>query len=451
MKDKGVFPLLLIGAAAMVSVFILYLVGFFPGMMTQDSIDQWAQIVTFKFNDWHPVMHTLFIYLCTVIWNSPASMVIVQIAVFVSVYLSGIYSLRKFGVGIPTLFIAMILFTLYPTNGFMAVTLWKDILYSIMLLWLTILLMNIAATKGKWIESPVNKVLFFINSLAILFFRHNGILTFLFVMVILAFAYSDCIGKWVALTIGVLLIYFIVTGPVFKLMDVAPASSTEAFGIPMQQVAAVISYEGNITEEQAEFFDKILPLEVWKEKYHPYITNPLKFDENFRADFLKENKGQFIKNWLAIIVQNPKITGKAYLKQASIIWKVRPVWDSFTYTVSPGIIENNFGLEEASANQNVREFLDGVLEKTEEDNPLLFFWRPALWMYLSLLSGLLIAARTGPKSLIVLSPMVSNILAYLAAIPSQDYRYLYSNVLIAFILIPWALHLIRKKKTLADF
>jgi hypothetical protein len=54
----------------------------FPGLTSPDTESQWEQVQTFVFNDWHPVIHTLLIWLVTRIVNHYGFVVFVQISVF---------------------------------------------------------------------------------------------------------------------------------------------------------------------------------------------------------------------------------------------------------------------------------------------------------------------------------------------------------------------------------
>lgn len=444
MKDKSGFFIVLISFLMPVTVFTMYLLAYFPGIMTPDSIFQWEQIVSLKFDDWHPVMHTVFELLLTKIWFSPASIAIAQMIALALVFCYGVHTLQRLGVNKLVLLLTIILFSLYPANGFMTVTLWKDILYSTMLMWMTIILINIIAAKGLWIKSRRNAAFFFINSLGVVFFRHNGILTFLAVIALLLIAFRKYYKSWLLLLALVVGINFIVTGPVYKMMKVREGSATEAMGVPMQQIAAVVKFNGTMSDQQRDFISKILPMEVWANSYHPYITNPLKFHEKFDADFLLSHKGEFVLNWASIVKQNPEISLLAYKKITSMIWRVHPYDDSFTFTVVPGIYENKLGLKEDIKSAGLRAQGDRILNYTNEKKPLVYFWRPALWLYTALICTLLFALRTNWRSLIAAGPILSNTLAFMIAIPSQDYRYLYANVLIAAMLLPLAASLIFK-------
>lgn len=446
MKDKRKLLFLVSCFTVLCISFSVYLIACFPGVMTTDSLYQWREFVTGKYYDWHPVAYTLFMYLCTRVWYSPAAVAIAQIIILAVTFTYGMGVLIKTGISKKILFAAAILFALYPVNGFMITVLWKDIIYSIMLLWMTILLINIVNTECTWISSSLNKAAFIICSLGVLFFRYNGILTIGCIILILAFVYKKYVKTIMIIGIGLATTYFIAIGPVSSMAGVVKIPNAETLGIPMQQVAAVIYYHGDMTEEQKDFFDKVLPLQNWREKYNPYSANPIKFDKKFNTDFVIKHKPEFLKQWLSVVVHNPLITAKAYLKQTLIIWNVIPFRDSYVHTTSLSIDNNEFGLHPININNNIRSIIHIIFHITIFDNLQILFWRPALWLYASIAAGIVLAVKLKKKMLILLVPVVSNALAYMAAVPDQDFRYQYANVLAAFILIPLAIHACMRMK-----
>lgn len=450
MIDKKDKKFIYISSIALILYLSLYLIAFFPGVITADSLSQWRQMTAFKFEDWHPVMHTLFNYLITRIWYSPASIVIAQILILTAVYMYGIISLKNIGVSKRILILSIAVFALYPANGFMIIALWKDVLYSIMLLLMTIILINIITTDSEWITKKSNIFLFCLSSFGVLFFRHNGLLVFVFVMFVLVIFYRKFFKFYFGIGISMLIIYFIITGPIYSLAGVEKTSSTEALGIPMQQIGAVISYNGNLNEEQKVFLNKILDLDIWKERYtyNPYVTDYVKFHEKFDREFLEQHKGEFIKNWIAIVKQNPTLTLKAYLKHTSIVWSIPQLKGAYTNKVNPAVDKNDFGLHQSIINNNITYLGKQLREFTGKNNLIqVIFWRPALWFYLSILSIAVIAIKYKAKSVVAIAPLFANVGSLMIAIPAQDYRYLYSNFLIAAIIIPWLIHCISLRKS----
>jgi hypothetical protein len=416
-----------------------YLIAYYPGAMSSDSISQWSQMIEFRFNNWHPIISSLFYYICTRVWYSPASVVVAHIFILTAIFLSGVYVLIRMNISKVIISICLIVFALYPANGLMAINLWKDVMYSYMLLWMTIILLQIVYSKGNWLNSNVHKAFFIVNSLGVLLFRHNGMLTFIAVMLALVVGYRKYIKTNVILTSIILITYFIVSGPIYTALGNVKRDNFESFGIPMQQVAAVIKYDGVMTDEQKEFFNKILPLEVWKSEYHPLVTDYLKFNTNFNMEFAVEHKMDFIKNWANVVINNPKIALEAYLNQTSIVWK----FVSWTNLPQRIIIDNNLGLGNTMISYKLTGLANAIFDFTKKnDTCLVVFWRPAIWLYSSIAAGIIIALYRGRKYLLLLVPILSNALAFMLATPAQDYRYQYVNFLIAALLIPLAVHLL---------
>jgi hypothetical protein len=137
---------------------IVYLLSFYPAIMSYDSIYQWDELSQFRFTNWHPAYHTILLWLITRIYFSPVSLALFQVAMFSSVMAYGLWTLRD--VGVPALLLILLDFfiSILPMNGMMEITLWKDILYSIAVLLLIIILFKIILSNGEWITRGRNSV-----------------------------------------------------------------------------------------------------------------------------------------------------------------------------------------------------------------------------------------------------------------------------------------------------
>jgi hypothetical protein len=423
----------------------IYLIGFYPGFMSPDSFSQWEQVQTLKLEDWHPVAHTLFNYLITRLWNSPAAISISQIVMLSLIVGYGFYTLEKIGANKYLLYIIAIFFSLYPANGFMAISLWKDIPYSGMLLLLTIICINIVFSNGYWLDKNSNIVLLILTLIGVIFFRHNGILPFACTMLLLLILFKGYRKKMGVLTIALIVLYIFVKGPIYNAMRVIPAQETEAFGIPMQQIAAVVSKNGNITNEQKKFIANVLPLDIWGKHYNRYSSDPLKFNKDFNARFLTANKLQFLKTWVQICMQNPGITFKAYTDQISLVWRFTNTQGDYTFITELAMQENKFNIKRIETSPKVSNILTYIFRNTQRLKIKWLFWKPAFELYIILILGTLCSVRVGRKMLLTMVPVLSNAACFLLATPAQDYRYLYSLILVSALFIPLYITVINKR------
>ena len=115
-------------------VWSLYLLALWPGILTEDSVDQWTQMTTLRLTGYHSPLHTLTNWMVTRVAASPAAVAIAQILGLSLTFAAVLHRCRRRGASRALLGATTIVFALAPPNGFMAITLWKDVPYTIALL-----------------------------------------------------------------------------------------------------------------------------------------------------------------------------------------------------------------------------------------------------------------------------------------------------------------------------
>ena len=158
-------------AVPSILVWLLYFTAFYPAGMTPDSLAQWDQAHTGQFNDWHPLIYTWFIMVLTFVWDSPAIVSLAQILIMAFIFGYAAYRFEALGVNKKVIWVVTVLFALSPINGIYSITIWKDVLYSAFLLFFSMVILNIVATKGKWLESYMNISLFLVSAIGIVFYE----------------------------------------------------------------------------------------------------------------------------------------------------------------------------------------------------------------------------------------------------------------------------------------
>ena len=418
-----------------IAVFSMYLLGYYPGLMTFDSLYQWVQIHTNQYHDWHPVVHTWFLKLITLVWDYPAAIAITQIIIMSLTFGYGMYCFEKYGIKRWILYLITFAFSLMPLNGIYSVTLWKDVLYSTSIMLLTILLFNIVISKGEWLRRPTSLLLFFLASTEFVFFRHNGFPAFVVTMLIFFIIYRLKLSRMYVIALVVIALHFIVTGPIFKHYNVIPSDPNEAYAVPIQQIGRIIAYDGKVSEEQLNFFDKVLPLEEWQTNYNPYIADPLKGSPNYNRDFLYANRNIFFKYWLEICLQNPKLAISAYSDLASLVWQIRtPDGYLFVYAGDPPTPETlkEYNIKPVYGNQDVKVLLSKILETSRNLFGPLF--RPATYLFATVLLLFITILKKHWRISLIALPVLLNTAIVAVSLPAQDVRYLYANFLSVIIL-----------------
>ena len=133
----------------MFAVWVFYLLTFWPGMMSPDSIVQWGQILTGQFTDTHPAIHTMLLWLFTRIWLSPAPIAIVQILLVSFSVAWGLGLLVELGINLPSAWLLACIFALSPINSTIVISIWKDIPYCGCLFLFSIQVLKIIISNGS--------------------------------------------------------------------------------------------------------------------------------------------------------------------------------------------------------------------------------------------------------------------------------------------------------------
>ncbi|MBP1308127.1 hypothetical protein JOD82_001142 [Paenibacillus sp. 1182] len=432
----------------------IYFLSYYPGLMSGDSLDQWRQLSTFEFGDAHPIYDTLFKLLITKIWYSPAAIVLAQMMFLLSALLYAFRSLLKFEVNRRILWGMSILFSLIPVNSMMIISIWKDVTYSISLFLLTIVLINLYAEKEQWFKSKKNLFLLALSFFLVLMFRHNGIISVIGTLFLLLVFYKSKWKKIALIGITVLVLFFGMKSVLVKVLDIVPSPSILTFNIPIQQVASILSSGVELDEEQTQVIKKAMDPGIWISEYNPYVVDPIIFNPNFDMLIFNDRKYkvQFMKVWIELIAKEPEIAIKSWLQQTSVVWRISQPSNSSTLFTERGIVHtgreylDKYNLKTESLIPDSLVRIQAFLDRTQESDLVWLLWRPALYIFISMLFGLIFVFRNNLRSLIIFSPVMLNVIGLFAAIPAQQIRYLYPSILCTFIIIPLCFSNINDKR-----
>jgi hypothetical protein len=437
-------------------VWIVYLIGFNPANMTIDSIDQWSQATDIsKLDDWHPVFHTLFIKGILSFVKSPSAVAIVQI-IFLSAVISSLLT-WLFKNGIPLIFIIIftVLFSIAPNNGIYINTLWKDIPFSISLLWLTFLSMKFVVNKPYFSKSICNLAQLVICLIFIYFFRHNGFVTFFVVIGLLSFYSFKKRDKNLGLSITITVI--LVMSIKFILLNNLDIKKNPA-GIKylsMTHGIALAYINGEkISYSAKTFFDKVMPFDEWKKYYYAYSINPYMFDNSYHLiDKLSELKSKdIIFMYLYSLKESPFLLIKDRLNGTDLIWNITEPKGGYNFRYNDYFEQNTLGLQR---NENNITKLLIAYGKTSYKSKLLdiIFWRAGIYYAIIILIMFYWFIKKSYNNFYILLPLGTNTFSLILSVGWQDYRYVYFVWLIFWFVLMFSLtkNQIEQKKIPSNF
>ena len=439
MRRKEIFRVVMqwdlsevVGWKVYLAVFILillawlpYLLALSPGSVLEDSLDSVSQILdpSVPVNNHHPVLYTLYVGIFV---KAGLFLGNINIGVFLySVVQAGVmagtiaYTImimcRK---AIPVLFTgaAMIWYMFMPFFPDYAMTMWKDPIFSCALLWMSLLLMELAEEKEK-ICSRRWLIKYMAVCLITAFFRNNGIYV---VVLSIAAAAILCRGKlkrFLCTMLAVLAAYYAITGTVYNWCGIR-TEFVESVGIPLQQIAAVVVNDGDISQEEEQFLYALLPEEEWKNSYAPCLVDKIKWNGQFNDEFLEENKTRFLKVWMSLLVNNFPEYVKAYGMETLGFWKIG-VQDEYGY-IDTFIAENGYGIHESSTLQKIT---GSGLNEFVRNFRIYVGSGTLLWL---ILGAALFVLRDKSSFWIVFIPALGNWMTTMIAAPvAFSFRYVY--------------------------
>ena len=304
---------------------VIAILAYYPANCSTDTYTQWDQVQTGEYNNWHPVMETLFMLkIPSLFYNNIISACIFQCIIIFLILMYFCYFCRKNFLSYKQTLVILLLIVINPIFIKYSVTLWKDVIYSWCIFLGTLCLIDISNTDGEWIKKINNKILFIFASLGILFFRHNGIIPFILMNIALILFYNKKTKFFIISFIVILISNFIITGPVYKLcnIDNKTGGKPEMMGVIMGQISYYYENQAYFSEDELEFLDKVIPLETMDKYYIPGYFNSIKWNVDNYNEKVNENFDGLIKLYINKSIDNPKMFINSFICMSGPIWKI---------------------------------------------------------------------------------------------------------------------------------
>lgn len=342
-KERGKpFKIWLISFVVLTVLWSPHLLSFIPGHIPGDAFSSLEQNLTGVYNNYHPIMYTLliglFIKLGLLLKNSISwgflLYTLTQYCVMSATMAGIVAAMYKKQVRTWFIILTLSFFSLFPIFPSIAITAWKDPLFSLALLAFSVVLVQ--KDSSNWQA--------FLAALWVLFARNNGIVSVLPVAAIfLCSKRMENRTKALAISLSVL-IYLAVVGPVLKPLNIN-SSKVEVLGMPIQQIAGTVYYESeSLTDDEIAIIEKMMPIEDFIANYSPCIVNSTKWAEHFNPAYVESNSREVIKLWLELMPKHLKSFSKAYWMETLGYWHA---WLSNDY---------NYYFNEIELNEFVSEY-----------------------------------------------------------------------------------------------
>lgn len=425
-KVRSVFLLVFFSVLIIDLVYLFF--DEYPGHISADGRYQIIQGYTNSYMNDHPFWNTLYIkgVLTIGYWifgsanGAMALFSILQILMMAACFAYAFTTLYQTGIPKWLLLVVLILYTLMPYNIVFSISMYKDVLFSLSVLLMIVslyrMLRNISF-KPIW-----DQIVFAIGICGICFSRTNG---FALTVITLVFYLPYLLKrnkKFLIILFVLLLLIGIVTGPVVSALGVTPAETSEAFSLPLQQMARVVCDGRPLSESQEALLGRIFDLDDLSNVYVKWYADPIKREvrENDNVYF-STHLLDYLKLWVELGVEYPLEYFKAWVDQTKGYWNGGYAY--FQYVEE--ICENEFGFAKTAGNNPIAKLIDlyfGLTRQAMFFEPLnsigLQVWFMALCCYLN-------ARRKRPEYMLSI-PLLMIVAGLLIGTPVfAEFRYAY--------------------------
>lgn len=419
----------------------------YPGVMTPDSINQYAQVIgAYELSNHHSIVHTALIGLfynigLTLTQDVHFGLALYTLAQMLFMALVAGYVVRtmqKASIITPVILITMLFYALMPYHGIYAVTIWKDIpfagcftLFSAALVRF-LLRGNAAVTSGRTPKLQLGEYFslvlpYVFSGIMICLLRTNGWYAFLVSLPFILLVYKKSWRTMLPIHAAILLLVLFVKYPVMQVYDIKQADFVESLSVPIQQIARVVALNEGMSESQIVFVENIMDVTKVAEAYQPDVSDSIKnLVRESGADYLESHKGEFFKNWFFIGLSHPKTYFDAFVAQTVGFWYPDV---SYQAGLADGIYPNEFGLRwqpvlRGNAVIKIRE----ILFKLHDLIPLYGLLWSIGFMLWTLIFTIALGIRNERSANVLIGlPVLFLMLTLIAATPvSTEFRYAYA-------------------------
>lgn len=335
-ENKISIKLVVIIGICIFAAWLPYLIVYYPGYIFGDTLYSILQAIgSSPLDNHHPVFYTLFIKACLKIGNflgggntlGCAIYCLIQMlymSICISYVTSWLYS--RFKLSKFFLIILLMFYGITPYFAQLSIAMWKDPIFSTTLAVLTVLLADIVLKKDVLKKQLSFWLIYVFLLLVLIFVRNNGIYIAFF-MSFMTFAIcimdrkneNSTFWKRIGIcTLGIVVGSQVIIGPVYDKMGIRK-EKVESYGIFLNQMARVAAYDGNMSEDDKEYMDQLLSLELYKSTYTPCCVDLLKWNQEFNAAPLEKD---FFKTYFSMLIKNPGIFFEGWMFQTYGYWTV---------------------------------------------------------------------------------------------------------------------------------
>lgn len=335
-----------------------YFILFYPGTANVDTVVQMMQsfeipsyindLTTIRppetyYTNHHPFATTMLfelffktgLYLFGDIRIGVAIYVVLHMLFLATVFTGALQYLQYIGITKKRILFIQLIIMFLPIFPMYSICMLKDTLFSAFLLILMIMMYEVARTEGECFRKWQFDVLLAVDSALIMLTKNYGMYILIVVAIVYMIAYRKYIIRILISFLPVILLYqFLWTMVLLPLWNVAPVGKQEALSVPFQQTARYVSeYGEEVTEEEKEAINGVLPYDKLKKLYEPMLSDWVK--EKFKQESTTEDLTKYFSAWWQMFLKHPGTYIESILNNTYEYWDMDKISDLEYYSFEP--------------------------------------------------------------------------------------------------------------------
>lgn len=430
--------------------FGVYLAGFWPGVMTYDSLSQWAQATgRLPWTDVHPVLSTVGFWVAAKL-GSPAFLAAAHSLFLAAALAAVLRAVHELGAATWAVYVAGAAVFGAPSVGLFSVSLWKDVPFTAAVLLLGAQVLRMAAVRMRLMgdDTPGAQLIALRTLLrraigwAVLamFLRQNGVVVGVLVLLAVSLAFPRLRKRAAGAALVLPIVFGAVRMVVLPGLGVVPAKTSVVQQVPAHDVAAYVRTAPKyLSEDDWKLVESVGTRAAWAVGYDCRSLHTLIEQGEFRNGAMDQFPEVVPTLWKTLVPRSPGVLIRHRICAAELAWHPFGAKDTWFFTAGRAIERNALGLTSDPLDATLDEKLNAAVTLTEKPGLRPFFWRAPIWIGLAFLVLVREAVRRRrPLWVVAAAPMVAQQVAVVLANPAQDARYMAAAGLFAVLLLPLA-------------
>jgi hypothetical protein len=416
---------------------LVWWAGWYPAIMSSDSVDQWGQVLSFEFFNSHPITHTAYLWIISLVWQTPGAVALLQVLLFAVVL--AVVSRRLVQIGVRTWMAVTVVWViaLLPMTAVTAIAIWKDVPFTLAMGWVFTELILLAKNKARYWRTWHGPVRLGIGLGLMWALRANGKLTVIAFVIALAIGFHTHWRRLLLMGSAVVGVGFVL--PIL-LIVVLPVTNQrfEPAQVFMPDVGAVVVHDRDaLSSEDLALVTAVAPLAIWESQYRCGNSAPLVFHPDFSNAAIQSDPSSYRALVIDTVFNaSGTVAGHRWCAGEYLLSPYNRT-DTFVHRPPFDIWENDLGLERAPLSDRAYDTTLWAYQVAEHPRLEWLTWRPAVYVLLGLITYAAVwwRRRLWPLEWIGLF-FILHLGNVWATSPSHEFRYAFGLYLISLASVP---------------